>query len=450
MDLNPSAGYRISITVRPAVEAVLLKDAITSSGGEVVEILNGSNESTVIADARDDLHQQELRRAITDLAEVEQVDVIDEVLRMHEGGKIAVVSSPVIADRDQLSMAYTPGVGRVSRAIADDVEQVWDLTIKSNAVAVLSNGTAVLGLGDIGPEAALPVMEGKAMLFKQFGDVDAYPICVDAPTADELVAVGKAIAPTFGGINLEDIAAPMCFEVEDRLREALDIPVFHDDQHGTAVVVVAAIENAAKVVGKNISDMRVVVMGAGAAGVASSKLMLQLGVGDVIVIDRIGTVSRNRADLNSTKQWLAENTNKENLTSGIEDALRGADVFVGVSGPDLVKATWIAEMANDAVVVAMANPVPEIMPEELPTNVTVVATGRSDYPNQINNALVFPGFFRGLLDARARKVTDKMKLEAAHALADLVGDDLGSQYIIPSPFDERVAPAVAAAVRRCV
>ncbi len=345
-------------------------------------------------------------------------------------------------------MAYTPGVGRVCTAIAEEPELVWDFTIKSNSVAVLTDGTAVLGLGDIGPEAAMPVMEGKAMLFKQLANVDAYPICVRTKGVEELVAIGKAIAPGFGGINLEDVAAPVCFEVERRLQDELDIPVFHDDQHGTAIVSLAALYGAAEVVGKRLEDLNVVFVGMGAAGVACVKLWQFAGVGNFIGCDRKGIVSRDRTDLNDEKRSIAETTNAEDRRGGLEDALVGADVLVGVSGPGLVKPEWVATMADKAIVFAMANPIPEIMPEEMPDNVAVVATGRSDYANQINNVLVFPGLFRGLLDSRARSVDMSMKVAAARALADIVAEDGASRdYIVPSIFDARVVPAVAAAVK---
>jgi malate dehydrogenase (oxaloacetate-decarboxylating) len=352
--------------------------------------------------------------------------------------------------RDDLSMAYTPGVARVSRAIADEPERVYDLTIKGNSVAVLTNGTAVLGLGDIGPEAAMPVMEGKAMLFKEFADIDAYPICANARTVEEIVAVGKAIAPGFGGINLEDIAAPICFEVERRLRDELDIPVFHDDQHGTAVVTLAGLLNAAQVVGKRLEDLRVVFLGMGAAGIACARLLVEAGVGDVIGVDRSGIIHTGRTEnMNDEKRAIATETNAEGLSGSLADALKGAEVFIGVSGPGLVKPEWVAEMAQDAIVFAMANPVPEIMPEDLPGNVRVVATGRSDYANQLNNVLVFPGFFRGLLDARSRRITTQMELDAARALAGIVSEDeLDVEYVVPSVFDRRVMPAIASAVMR--
>ena len=342
-------------------------------------------------------------------------------------------------------MAYTPGVGRVSQAIADDRELVWRYTGRRNAVAVLSNGTAVLGLGDIGPEAAMPVMEGKAVLFKQFGGVDAYPLCINGRTVDEVVAVGMAVAPTFGGINLEDIKAPECFEIERRLQEALDIPVFHDDQHGTAIVALAALRNAAIVVGKPLAELRVVIVGTGAAGVACGQLIHHVGVADVIGVDSVGILHRDRAGLHESKQWFVDHGNHDDRRGGVREALAGADVLLGLSGPGVIAPEWLTEMAADAIVFAMANPVPEVMPELMPANVAVVATGRSDYPNQINNVLAFPGVFRGLLDVRATRCTVEMKLAAATALAAFVPEPTADR-ILPGPFEPGVADAVAEAV----
>jgi malate dehydrogenase (oxaloacetate-decarboxylating) len=344
-------------------------------------------------------------------------------------------------------MAYTPGVARICRAIADDPGKVWNLTVKQNAVAVVTDGTAVLGLGDIGPEAALPVMEGKAALFKEFGGVDAWPICLATTDPDEIVAVVTAIAPVFGGINLEDISAPRCFEIEQRLRDTLDIPVFHDDQHGTAVVVLAALLNALRVVDKPISDCRVVITGVGAAGVATTKMLQAAGVPDVIGCDRRGALYAGRADLDGPKAAYAELTNPRRVAGTPDDVLAGADVFVGLSGPGAVSVDGIASMADGAVVFAMANPTPEIAPEEIEGLAAVVGTGRSDYPNQINNVLAFPGIFRGALDVRARDITEEMKLAAAHAIAAVVQPaELAPDYVIPSVFDRKVAPAVAHAV----
>jgi malate dehydrogenase (oxaloacetate-decarboxylating) len=357
---------------------------------------------------------------------------------------------------EDLALAYTPGVGRVSQAIADEPDRVWRYTGRSNAVAVLSNGTAVLGLGDIGPEAAMPVMEGKAILFKQFGDVDAYPICVNARTVDEVVAIGIALAPTFGGINLEDIKAPECFEIERRLQEALDIPVFHDDQHGTAIVALAALINAAQVVGKPFESLRVVVVGTGAAGVAVAQLLHDAGVGrdgtgDIIGVDSAGILHGGRTGLAPSKQWFVDHGNVDDRRGGVRDALYGADVLLGLSGPGIIDAEWLVDMADDAIVFAMANPTPEVMPELMPANVSVIATGRSDYPNQINNVLAFPGVFRGLLDAQSRTITLDVLQAAAHAIAAVVTDDeLNANYVIPSVFHPEVHDHVAESVRDAV
>jgi malate dehydrogenase (oxaloacetate-decarboxylating) len=342
---------------------------------------------------------------------------------------------------------YTPGVARVSMAIAADPSKAFQLSIKRNTVAIVSDGTAVLGLGDIGPLGALPVMEGKAMLFKQFAGIDAFPICLDTKDVDEIVETVVRIAPVFGGINLEDISAPRCFEVERRLIEALDIPVMHDDQHGTAVVIMAALINAAHVVGKRLEDLQVVVSGSGAAGTATIKMLLEAGVRDVIPVDRAGALNRDDRYENSHWRWLAENTNRENRRGSLHEVLKGADVFIGVSAPGILQPEDIAQMGRDPIVFAMANPTPEIMPDIAAPHVAVIATGRSDFPNQVNNLLAFPGIFRGALDARASRITEKMKLAAAHAIASIVGDDeRGAEYIIPSVFDTRVVDAVAKAV----
>jgi malate dehydrogenase (oxaloacetate-decarboxylating) len=370
----------------------------------------------------------------------------DPVFDLHVGGKIDVVSSVPLRGTDDLSKAYTPGVARVCTAIAEHPSLVRRYTWKANTVAVVTDGTAVLGLGDIGPAASLPVMEGKALLFKEFGGVDAIPVALDCTDTDEIVETVVRLAPTFGGINLEDISAPRCFEIERRLKERLDIPVFHDDQHGTAVVVLAALRNALRVTGKSISDIRVVISGAGAAGVACARILLQAGVGDLAVVDSKGVLHEDRADLNPVKLSLARDTNTGGLSGRLVDALEGADLFLGVSG-GTVPEDAIARMADNAMIFALANPNPEVHPDIAHRHAAVVATGRSDFPNQINNVLAFPGIFRGAFDANASRITEGMKLAAANALADLIAEgDLRADYIIPSPFDERVAPAVAAAV----
>ncbi|MEQ4726105.1 NADP-dependent malic enzyme [Nonomuraea sp. B19D2] len=377
-------------------------------------------------------------------ASVAKLD-LDPAFALHRGGKLEVRSTVPVRDADDLSLAYTPGVARVCTAIADTPSLVNDYTWVSNVVAVVSDGTAVLGLGDIGPAAAMPVMEGKALLFKQFANVDAVPICLACTDVDELVETVARLAPSFGGINLEDISAPRCFEIEDRLRERLDIPVFHDDQHGTAIVSLAALQNAARLTGRSLGDLRAVVAGAGAAGVAVTRILLEAGIGDIAVSDSKGMIYQGREGLNPVKEALARDTNRAGHTGSTEDALAGADVFLGLSG-STVSEQAIASMAPDAVVFALSNPTPEVHPDVAARHAGVVATGRSDFPNQINNVLAFPGVFRGALDVRASSITENMKVAAADALAGVVGDDLSPTYIIPSPFDERVAPAVTAAV----
>ena len=371
-------------------------------------------------------------------------------LKMHEEnrGKLEVISKVKIKDRDDLSTAYTPGVAEPCRKIRDNKSDVYKYTCKSNMVAVVSDGTAVLGLGDIGPEAAIPVMEGKAILFKEFGGVDAFPICLDTKDVDEIVETVKRIAPVFGGINLEDISAPRCFEIEKRLKQELDIPVFHDDQHGTAIVVSAGLINALKLVGKEISKANVVINGAGSAGISICKLLLQLGIGNAVLVDKNGALCPGEAWTNPAQADMADITNKNKERGNLSEIIKGKDVFIGVSAPNIVSSEMVSTMAEDAIVFAMANPTPEIMPEEAKKGgVRVMATGRSDYPNQINNVLVFPGIFRGALDARATSITEEMKMAAAKAIASIVSDDeLSEEYIIPGAFDERVAKVVAKAV----
>jgi len=375
----------------------------------------------------------------------EPLDSFDPAFALHRGGKMAVQATVPIRDKDDLSLAYTPGVAKVCSAIAEQPDLVHDYTWKSSVVAVVTDGTAVLGLGDIGPEASLPVMEGKAILFKQFGGVDAVPLALSCTDVDEIVETVVRLAPSFGGVNLEDISAPRCFEIERRLQERLDIPVFHDDQHGTAVVSLAALRNAARLSGRTLGELRAVISGAGAAGVAIARMLVEAGIGDVAVADRKGVVSRDRDDLTPIKAELASFTNKAGISGSLEAALAGADVFIGVSG-GTVPEPAVASMAEGAFVFAMANPDPEVHPEVAHKYAAVVATGRSDFPNQINNVLAFPGIFAGALQVRASRITEGMKLAAAEALASVVGDDLAADYVIPSPFDERVAPAVTAAV----
>jgi malate dehydrogenase (oxaloacetate-decarboxylating) len=371
----------------------------------------------------------------------------DRTFLIHLGGKIEVRPKMSVRTRDDLSMAYTPGVARVCRAIAEDPERAFNLTIKRNTVAVVSDGTAVLGLGDIGPRAAMPVMEGKAMLFKEFGDVDAFPICLDTKDTDEIVETVKRLAPAFGGINLEDISAPRCFEIEERLKKELEIPVFHDDQHGTAVVVLAALINSLKIVKKEMEDLKVVINGIGAAGVACARILLAAGVRNIIGCDSKGIVHEGREGLNASKRWFAENTNPEEITGGLLDAVVGADLFLGLSVPKVLTVGHLDSMAEDPIVFAMANPDPEIMPALVLGKARIMATGRSDYPNQINNTLCFPGVFGGALNVRAREINEQMKLAAAWALAEVIPEeDLSEDYVIPSVFDERIVPAMVEAV----
>jgi malate dehydrogenase (oxaloacetate-decarboxylating) len=451
----PVASYSLTVRVRIVNTPGMLgkvTSAIGAEGGDIgaIDIVEVGREVTrdISFKASDEAHGQRITDRIRGIEGVTVVHVSDRTFLMHLGGKIEVRGRVAVKTRDDLSMAYTPGVARVCMAIHDDPEKAYTLTIKQNTVAVVSDGSAVLGLGDIGPNGAQPVMEGKALIFKEFAGVDAFPLCLNTKNVDEIVMIVKAIAPVFGGINLEDISAPRCFEIEERLQRDLDIPVFHDDQHGTAIVVLAALINALKVVGKKLPDARIVFTGAGAAGIATAKLLMLEGARHIVGCDRAGAIYRGRKDnMNSMKQWFAEHTNPEGLHGSAGEALKGADVFIGLSGPGVVSLKDIQTMNRDPIVFAMANPTPEIMPEEAGPYVRVMATGRSDYPNQINNSCCFPGFFRGLLDVRARSVNDEMKLAAAHALAGIVADsELSEEYITPSMFDPRVVPTVAAAV----
>ena len=378
------------------------------------------------------------------------MDFNELALKMHEEnhGKISVISKVKVENRDDLSTAYTPGVAEPCRKIHANEDDVYRYTAKGNLIAVVSDGTAVLGLGDIGPKAAMPVMEGKSILFKTFAGIDAFPICLDTKNVDEIVNTVKYLAPTFGGINLEDISAPRCFEIESRLRKELDIPVFHDDQHGTAIVVAAGLLNAIKLVGKKIEDVNIVINGAGSAGISIAKLLLQFGVGDIVLVDKAGALAKGQDWMNPAQIAMAECTNRNNQTGSLADIIKGKDIFIGVSGPNVLTAEMVSAMAKDAIVFAMANPTPEIMPEEAKKGgARGVATGRSDYPNQINNVLVFPGIFRGALDVRASDITERMKIAAAKAIASIITDDeLSEEYIIPGAFDKRVVEVVAKAV----
>jgi malate dehydrogenase (oxaloacetate-decarboxylating) len=453
--VRPSASFsatlRVHLDDRPGAFADVAR-AIGDAGGnlgaiDLVRVEQGKKVRDITVDAASADHIEQIVAAVHALPGVEVEHVSDRTFLLHLGGKIEMTSKVPLRTRDDLSMAYTPGVARVCNAIAEDVSKVWNLTIKQNTVAVVTDGTAVLGLGDIGPEAAMPVMEGKAVLFKEFAGVDAWPICLATTDVDEIVAAVAAIAPGFGGINLEDISAPRCFEIESRLQERLEIPVFHDDQHGTAIVTTAAFLNALKLVDKRAGDVRVVMTGVGAAGVAVTDMLLGLGVGNIIGCDRHGSIHRGRTDLGPVKELFAEKTNPEGFAGTADEALAGADVFIGLSGPGAISRDGVAAMASDAIVFAMANPTPEVSPEEIEGLAAVVATGRSDYPNQINNVLAFPGVFRGALDVRASAIDEEMKLAAAQAIASVVKqDELSPEYIVPSVFNRDVAPAVAAAV----
>jgi malate dehydrogenase (oxaloacetate-decarboxylating) len=429
----------------------LLASAIGDAGGMIGAVDTRTvGKSTIVRDVTVEVRSEAVgdavRAAIEAVEGVRIVSVSDATFLAHLGGKIRTGITRPVKTRADLSTVYTPGVARVSSAIARDPVKAYALTIKRNTVCVLTDGTAVLGLGDIGPYGAAPVMEGKCMLFKQFADIDAFPICLDTKDVDEIVRTAKLIAPIFGGINLEDISAPRCFEIERRLVDELDIPVMHDDQHGTAVVILAALMSAAQVVDKRIEDLTVVLTGSGAAGTATIKMLLAAGVRDVVAVDRDGALNRSERYDNSHWTWLAEHTNRDNRRGSLREVLRGADVFIGVSAPGILQPEWIATMARDPIVFAMANPTPEVMPDEAAPYAAVIGTGRSDFPNQINNLLAFPGIFRGALDCRARRITESMKLAAARAIAGIVGDERSAEYIIPSVFDTRVVDAVAQAV----
>jgi malate dehydrogenase (oxaloacetate-decarboxylating) len=452
----PSASY--SLTVRLDIDnkpGMLGKvtSAIGKGGGDigaidVVSVGKGTITRDLTFKARDEAHGQQVVDRLKGVDGVRVVNVSDRTFLVHLGGKIETHAKVGVKTRDDLAMVYTPGVARVCMAIHHDPEKAYALTVKSNMVAVVSDGTAVLGLGDIGPSGAQPVMEGKCVIFKEMAGVDAFPLCLATKDVDEIVMIVKAVSPVFGGINLEDISAPRCFEIEERLQRDLDIPVFHDDQHGTAVVVLASLINATKIVKKKLSDLRIVVAGAGASGIATAKLLMLEGAKNIVACDRAGALYQGRKEnMNSMKEWFAKHTNPKKMKGSIGDALRGADVLIGLSGPGVVALKDVKAMGRDPIVFAMANPIPEIQPEETAGHVRVMATGRSDYPNQINNSLCFPGFFRGMLDVRAKGVRDQMKLAAAHALASIVAkDELSEDYIIPSMFDRRVAETVACAV----
>ncbi len=460
MPLTPSAQYSLTIRVQIAHKPGMLgavASAIGEAGGTIgaVDLISVDDANTVrdiTVAAGDQNHWDAIVAAIDGCDGAAVIDTTDRTFLLHVGGKIEQRNKHPLRTRDDLSMAYTPGVARVCKAIEADPKKAFQYTIKRNTVAVVSDGTAVLGLGDIGPEAAMPVMEGKAMLFKEFAGVDAFPICLDTKDTDEIVRTVELISPAFGGINLEDIAAPRCFEIEERLKVSLDIPVFHDDQHGTAIVVLAALLNACKLTGREIEALRVVVFGLGAAGVAVTKILMAAGVTDIVGVDSKGALHTGRADyvegtLNPMKRWYAEVTNHAQRAGGPESLLEGTDLLIGVSGAKVVPPEALSRMNPDPMVFAMANPTPEVSPEEAAGRVRIMATGRSDYPNQINNVLAFPGIFRGALDVRARQITEEMKTAAARAIADAIPEsELREDYIIPSVFNRDIAPAVAAAV----
>ncbi len=451
VQLTPNSSYSLTIRFQmpnqPGMLAQVVQ-AIAAVGGNIddVTLLERTRKTVVreiTVDAASSEHAAAIAAAVQQLADVDTLKVEDRTFRLHAGGKIEVVSKIPVRSQDDLSMAYTPGVGRICQAIAAEPDRLYDLTIKQNTVAIVTDGSAVLGLGNLGPGGALPVMEGKALLFKEFAGIDAFPLCLDTQDTDEIVATVKRIAPVFGGINLEDISAPRCFEIEARLKQALDIPVFHDDQHGTAIVVLAALSNALKVVKKSLADSRIVINGAGAAGLAIAQLLQTAGAKTLLLCDSRGIVSSDRPDLTPQKQAFA-------VAEGgtLADAMVAADVFLGVSAPGVVSVDMVKSMATDPIVFAMANPIPEIQPELVSDLVAVMATGRSDYPNQINNVLAFPGVFRGALDCRASALTTPLFLAAAQAIADLVSPtDLTAEHIVPSVFDPRIATAVAEAVQ---
>ena len=453
---TPNASYSVTLRVKIQNLPGKLGEITTAIGKthgdiEAIDIVSVGKDFLVrdiTVNAASEKHDAEIVNSIKNIDGVEVVNVSDRTFLMHLGGKIETVSKIPLKTRADLSMAYTPGVARVCEAIHRDPEKAFTLTIKKNTVAVISDGTAVLGLGDIGPAAAMPVMEGKCQLFKEFGEVDAFPICLNTKDPHEIIETIKNISVGFGGINLEDISAPRCFEIEDRLKEELDIPVFHDDQHGTAVVVLAALINALKIVGKKIDEIKIVVNGVGAAGVACTKIVQAAGAANIVGCDQSGALYEGRTEnMNWVKDWYARNTNPNKEKGSIHDVIKGADVFFGLSAPKVINVADLKNMNRDAIIFAMANPTPEIMPEEAAAHVAVMATGRSDYPNQINNVLCFPGIFRGALNCRASKINEEMKLAAALAIAEIITpDELYADYIIPSVFDKRVGEAVAAKV----
>ncbi|MDX1535973.1 MAG: NAD-dependent malic enzyme [Candidatus Spechtbacterales bacterium] len=451
MRQNIPLTMRLKIQREPGTLGVILS-RLSRYGATVqaVDIVEASDNYMVrdITVSLEKYNEKELRQVVEQNQKAEVLYISDRILLAHLGGKIETGLKAQLRNREDLSTFYTPGVGRVCMSIHDNPKYAHSFTIKRNTVAVVTDGTAVLGLGDIGPEASLPVMEGKAMLFKEFGGVDAFPIALDTKDTEEIIKHVKAIAPVFGGINLEDISAPRCFEIEERLKRELDIPVFHDDQHGTAVVAFAGLLNALKIVGKDLSDLKVVISGVGAAGVATAKMLLTAGCKNIVGCDSRGAIWQGRQEnMNGMKEWFSKHTNPLGSRGDVQDQLRGADLFIGLSAPDLIKPEHVASMAKDPIIFAMANPVPEIMPEDAAPHARIIATGRSDYPNQINNVLCFPGLFRGALDVQANDITEEMKFAAAKAIASVISDsELSEDYIIPSVFNKDVARVVADAV----
>ena len=452
---SPISGYQLLMMVRIANspgKLGMLTTTIGECGADIgaIDIYEAGPDHMVRelrVFCRDAVHAREVVDRVDALDGVEVQRASDRTFQLHRGGKIEIANKVHIRTNAELSHVYTPGVARVSMMVHDEPDSVWALTARRNTVAVVTDGTAVLGLGDIGPEAAMPVMEGKCMLFKSFGAIDAWPLCLDTKDPDRIVDIVEAIAPGFGGILLEDISAPRCFDIEERLVEKLDIPVFHDDQHGTAVVVLAALINSLKIVGKKPEDLKLVVLGVGASGIACARIMLNYGVRDIIGFDRTGAVYPGRENLNPAKEWFAEHTNPDGFSGDLTQAMRGADMFLGLSGPRMLSPEQVGSMADDAIVLALSNPEPEIMPELIQGKARVIATGRSDYPNQVNNVLCFPGLFRGAFDAGAKRITEEMKLVAAHAIAGVIPDDqINEDYILPSVFNEAVARKVAEAV----
>ncbi len=454
---TPSASYSILVRVELFTKPGMLgrvTSAIGKAGGDIgaIDIIGFTKETTlrdIIVSVADIPIGQKVVAQVRRIKGVKILNVTDRTFSVHQGGKIEIKNKVPLNTREDLSMVYTPGVARVCLAIHEDREKAYDLTIKKNTIAIVTDGTAVLGLGDIGPEAAMPVMEGKAMLFKEFGNVDAFPICLKTKGPEEIISAVKWISPGFGGINLEDISAPRCFEIEDRLKKELDIPVFHDDQHATAVVILAGLINALRLVDKRFENIRVVVSGLGAAGIASIRLLLSFGVKQIIGCDRSGILYKGRKEnMNPMKKQIAEQTNPEGIRGPISKAMKGADVFIGLSQPGVIHSRDIKHMARDSIVFAMANPVPEIMPEEAERHARVIATGRSDYSNQVNNVLCFPGLFRGVLDCNAREINDEMLFAAANAIASIVAEnELREDYIIPSVLNRKVPESVAYNVR---